>query len=138
MVSEKSSQSTDPKNADFPEFPELKPDEIAGMSHDDKLKLIEREAQTLYDFCVEKGLSQKDLSWCLKPLFGSPPEFVKKAVKDNAKFFTTLAVVFSLVAIVVGWSPAYNFFCVHGKLALMKVKWHRKHLLLLTLNLTRS
>lgn len=126
MASEKDKKSgitdsKESKDVKFPEFPDLKPDEISGMSHDEKLKLLEKEAQTLYDFCLEKGLSKKDISWCLKPLFGSPPEFVKKAVKDNAKFFTILGFLFGLLAIVFGWSPAYNFVCVHGKLALMKV-----------------
>jgi len=113
-------QSGENEKVEFPEFPDLKPDEIKSMSHEDKLKLIEREAKTLYDFCVEKGLSKKDLSWCLKPLFGSPPELVKKVVKDNSKFFTTFAVIGCLLAIVFGWSTAYNLVCVHGKLALMK------------------
>ena len=118
-------QSGENEKVEFPEFPDLKPDEIKSMSHDAKLKLIEREAKTLYDFCVEKGLSKKDLSWCLKPLFGSPPELVKKTVKDNSKFFTTFAVIGCLLAIVFGWSTAYNLVCVHGKLALMKVyTWH--------------
>ena len=130
MAAEKSDQSTkdvadDSKDAEFPDFSDLKPDDIAGMSHEEKLKLIENEAQTLYDFCVQKGLSKKDLTWCLKPMFGSPPEFVKKVAKDNSKFFATLAIIFGLLAVIFGWSPAYDFVCVHGKLALMKVMKHR-------------
>ncbi len=118
MVEETSKKENDVK---FPEFPDLKKEQIEGMSHEEKLKLIDREAQTLYDFCLEKGLSQKELSWCIKPLFGSPPEYVKKVVKDNSKFCLTLAVIFGLIAVFAGWNPAYNQLTVHGKLALMKV-----------------
>lgn len=109
------------KKVEFPDFPDLKPDQISAMSHEDKLKLIEGEAKTLYDFCIEKGLSKKDLTWCLKPLFGSPPELVKKTVKDNSRLFLTFAVIGCIIAIILGWSTAYNLVCVHGKLALMKV-----------------
>ena len=109
------------KKVDFPDFPDLKSDQISAMSHEEKLKLIEKEAKTLYDFCIEKGLSKKDLTWCLRPLFGSPPELVKKAVKDNSKLFMTLALIGCILAIIFGWSTAYNLVCVHGKLALMKV-----------------
>ncbi len=108
----------------FPEFPDLEEEKIEGMSHEEKLKLIEKEAQTLYDFCLEKGLSKKDMSWCLKPLFGSPPEYVKKVVQDNSKFCLTLAFIFGLVAVCVGWTPVYDRICVHGKLALLKVKYY--------------
>ncbi len=125
-MSEKSSKkevgsSEKKEDVKFPEFPDLKENQIEGMTHEEKLKLIEKEAQTLYDFCLEKGLSQKDMSWCLKPLFGSPPEYVKKVVKDNSKFCLTLAVIFGLIAVFVGWNPAYYQLTVHGKLALMKV-----------------
>lgn len=109
------------KEVKFPELTPVKPAEIAGMSHEDKLKLIENEAQTLYDFCLEKGLSKRDMSFCLKPLFGSPPEYVKKVIKDNSRFCMTVAVILGLVAMFMGWSPAYNQLCIHGKLALMKV-----------------
>ena len=111
---------------EFPEFDVVKPEEIAAMSHEEKVRLIEKEAQTLYDFCLQKGLSKKDLSWCLKPLFGSPPEYVKKVVKDNSKFCLSIGFIFGLVAVIVAWSPAHNFCCVHGKLALMKVRGYGK------------
>ena len=129
MASKDSSKAAkgEEEKAEFPDFPDLKPDEIKTMSHEEKLKLIEREAQTLYDFCVEKGLSRKDLSWCLKPLFGSPPELVKKTVKDNSKFFMTFAVIGFMLAVIFGWSTAYNLVCVHGKLALMKVLFCYSH-----------
>ena len=126
MASEKEPEKeqqtpSDSKSKTFPDFPPLDPDKVAAMTHEEKLKLIEKEAQTLYDFCLEKGFSRNDLSWCLKPLFGSPPEYIKKVVKDNKKFCVTLAFTFALIAVVVGWPPAYNLCCVHGKLALMKV-----------------
>ena len=117
----KKDTSNESKKVDFPDFPDLKSDQISAMSHEEKLKLIEKEAKTLYDFCIEKGLSKKDLTWCLRPLFGSPPELVKKAVKDNSKLFMTLTLIGCILAIIFGWSTAYNLVCVHGKLALMKV-----------------
>eukprot|EP00794_Sanderia_malayensis_P004614 gene4614-5220_t len=107
--------------AEFPEFPDLDKEQITGMSHEEKLKLIEKEAQTLYDFCLEKGLSKKEISWCIKPLFGSPPEKMKKVVKDNKNFFLSMAILFGIFGVFAAWSPAYDQLCIHGKLALIKV-----------------
>ena len=115
------SQGEQEKNLDFPEIHDEKSD-ASNLSHDEKLKFIEKEVQTLYEFCMSKGFNERDVCSSLKPFSASPPEFVKHVFKSNRKFLFGVTLLVGIVAAFALWSPAHNVFVVHGKLALMQVK----------------
>ena len=91
------------------------------MTQEEKLSTIKKEVQTLYEFCTSKGFSETDMSMCLAPFAGNPPERVTRACKTNVRFLFGVAVVVGILAAVMYTDAGYNVFCIHGKIVIMQV-----------------
>ena len=97
-------------------------DDVQELSYDDKLKLIEKEATSLYEFCVGKGFQEKQLDMCISNFRGSDQSGYKKVLVDSTRSFVILGLVVAVISVVYASPAAYNMFTVHAKLFSMKVR----------------
>ena len=96
-------------------------DDQMDLSYEDKLKLLEREANSLYAFCLKKSFSEKQMVECVSKLYGPPKSMGKKALNDSLRSFVLVAILVALGAVVYGSPAAQNMIAVHYKLAMIKV-----------------
>lgn len=103
--------------------PKLQPvdENLIKLDYDERLKLIEEEAQSLYSFCIAKGFSEQQIKDCVTNLNGPPKKVIHRAVNDSLKsmFFLFL---FVGMATAIWMSPVgNNLMIVHMKLVSLKV-----------------
>jgi len=103
--------------------PKLQPvdEDLIKLDYDERLKMIEDEAQSLYSFCIAKGFSEQQIKECVTNLNGPPKKAIHRAVNDSLKsmFFLFL---FVGMATAIWMSPVgNNLMIVHMKLVSLKL-----------------
>ena len=94
---------------------------VVNLSYGEKLQLVEKEAQSLYAFCMTKRFTSDEVHDCVSELRGPRPTKTKKILHDSSASIFTLSVVVALIATIFVSDVAYNMFVVHAKLVAIKV-----------------
>ena len=94
------------------------------LSHEEKLKEIQKDVLTLYDFCKSKGFTEDNLAWCLKPFNGNPPEIVSDTFKKNKKFLFSIFLVVFCISAVMYHTPTYRRIITYSRLGMIKFHYN--------------
>ena len=104
--------------------PKLEPvtEDIQELNYSDKFRLIEKEAQSLYSFCLKKGFSDREVKECVSKLYGPTPSAkTKKVLLDSSRSLLWVTVMVAITAAMIQSPTAYNFVCANLKIASIKV-----------------
>jgi len=93
---------------------------MTNLSYEEKLDIVEKEFQSLYEFCIEKKFTSTEMYNCVSNLYGPPKSLSKKMFNDSAKGFFILAVIIGIVSIVIMQPYLWVLLNVHAKLFAIK------------------
>jgi len=104
---------------DCPSIPEIT-SQMQELSYEEKLKLIQDDAESLYEFCLKKGFSTKQMRTCVDPLLGVQQSFLTRVVKGSSNTLTVLSSIIVVFAVLIAWPPSQRMVIVHAKLLSLK------------------
>lgn len=95
--------------------------DLLNLPYEERLKILEEEAKSLYAFCMKKSFSDKELVTCVSKLRGPPKSATKQALNDSFNSLIFLSVLIALAAMAYASPTAQTLIAVHYKLATIKV-----------------
>lgn len=117
---------------DCPQITSATSDDIT-LSYDEKLELIEKEALSLYEYCLTKKFSTNQVRECIGPLNGQRKSVITRLVAGSATTVVYLSVLVAITAALWKWPTANKILTANAKILSVKVSWRlgfkRKHFL---------
>lgn len=86
------------------------------LVYEKKLELIEREAQSLYQYCLKKKFSTSQVRQCLTPLIGERKSVVSRVITGSVPALVQVAVLVALIAILIKWPTANRILAANTKI----------------------
>ena len=88
------------------------------LSIDEKVKMIDKEIQQLYEFCKKAGYTKTQIEDCAQPLLAI--ETRQKHIRC-LKFLAYFVVLLAFIGFLFAFDPTYRKICIYGKQAALKV-----------------
>ena len=67
---------------------------IGHLTHDQKLKIVEKDVQNLYQFCIANNFTNEQVLNCVAVMRGGNKSLASKIIEDTAKHFIALSKTF--------------------------------------------
>ena len=99
---------------------------LLDLSYDERVKHFEKEAMSLYQFCLKKGFSDGDMKTCVSKLYGPSKSTTVKTLEDSQRSVIVLLLLVGLAGAIYASPEANNFVAAHYKLFTIKVKTLKK------------
>jgi len=93
---------------------------LLDLSYDERVKHFEKEAMSLYQFCLKKGYSEGDIQTCVSKLYDSSKSTTVKALEDSQRSVIVLVLLVGLTGAIYSSPEANNFVAAHYKLFTIK------------------
>ena len=108
------------------EWPEIRDVTVDTMklSYDQKIKLLQKESQTLYEYCMQKCLSAKQMRCCITPFAAKRTSIVQRTINGSLKPIFSISIIVAIAAVLLLWTPVGYMLTVHFRLAAIKVMNH--------------
>ena len=107
---------------DCPQITSATSDDIT-LSYVKKLELIEKEAFSLYEYCLTKKFSTSQVRECIGPLTGQRKSVITRLVAGSATTVVYLSVLVAIIAALWKWPTANKILTANAKILSVKVSW---------------
>ena len=84
-------------------------DDLLDLSYEERFQAFEKEAFSLYEFCLKKGFSDEELRSCVLKMHGPPKPTSAKVMQDSWKSLFMIAVLVAMVGMIYASPEANNY-----------------------------
>lgn len=95
--------------------------DILDLSYEDRLKVFQNEAVSLYEFCSKKGFTNEEVATCVSKLYGPETSLKRKALQDSYRSLFVIALIVAASSALYATPETNNFISAHLKLFTIEV-----------------
>jgi len=95
--------------------------DLLDLSYEERLQAFEKEALSLYAFCVKKGFSDGELKSCVSKMYGPPKPTTTKAMHDSWQSLLMIGILVATAGTIYASPGANSYIAAQYKLFTIKV-----------------